>query len=70
VEEIGCGIYHGCSFRAPTGGELDIKPARRAIQEVAVQEKNTTLAELTGIRTAQTIGCRRPAAAMQTPIRL
>ena len=43
---------------------------RRAVQVVAPQEKNTTLAELMGIKIAQTIGCNNPAAAMLTPATL
>jgi hypothetical protein len=47
-----------------------INPMRRAVQAVALHEKNTTLAELMGMRMAHTIGCKSPAAAMLTPTTL
>jgi hypothetical protein len=41
-----------------------------AIQRVAPMANNTTVTELSGIKTAQTSGDNKPAAAMETPTTL
>jgi hypothetical protein len=42
----------------------------RAIQRVAPMANNTTVTELSGIKTAHTSGDNSPAAAMETPTTL
>ena len=43
---------------------------RRAIHRVAPMANNTTVTELSGIKTAQTSGDNKPAAAMEIPTTL